>query len=139
MSGIGVLGILLVISSVFFVTAAIGDIASGASDTGSGTLWGILVFFLSIGAVGSWMAWANLGPRRRRQASQELEQKILDLARLLDGRVTAAEVASRCDVSVSSAKQALSRLCGHGVATAELTDSGAMLYRVDFLPPPPQS
>ncbi|MFC0629380.1 hypothetical protein [Kribbella deserti] len=126
----------LVISSVFFVTAAIGDIATGASDTDSSTLWGILVFFLSASAVGGWMAWANLGPRRRQVSQQELELKVLDLARELGGSVTVVEVASDCGVSVSVAKQALDRLCGHGVATPELTDAGLMVYRVDFLPPP---
>ncbi|GAA3600421.1 hypothetical protein [Kribbella ginsengisoli] len=132
------MGAAVAIGSAFFVTAAIGDLAAGESETPRGVVLAILVVFLCTCAGGGWLAIALLGPRdRKRRAEDELEAMILDLSRAHGGRVTAVEVASHCDVTVKVAKGALSRLCGDGVASAELTESGVMVYRMDFLPSSP--
>lgn len=131
----GLLGTVLLLISLFFATAALGDLVGGTSSTATGTLWGILAFFLGTGIVGGGLVSTYLRSRHQRPSQGELEGMILTLARMLGGRVTAAEVSSRYEVSIPVAKQALNRLCGLGVATAFLTEAGVMVYQVDFLPP----
>ena len=128
---LGVFGVLIALVSLLFVVMAIGDIAGGdAYESEAGVVWALLLFFLATGACGGWMAWRNL--RRVRhgtpETAEELEQRILSVARKLGGRVTVLEVASRCGVSIEEAKEALSRMSRHGVIEPGLTDDGVMIY-----------
>jgi hypothetical protein len=125
---------------VLFVAMAIGDLAGGnAYESEPGVVWALLLFFLGTGGSGGWMAWRNL---RRVHAGapeteHELEQRILAVARSLNGRVTVLEVASRCGVSIEDAKEALSAMSRHGVIEPVLTDDGVMMYSFSgFLSPP---
>lgn len=130
-AAMAVLGVIIALISLLFVAMAIGDLAGGnAYESEPGVVWALLFFFLATGACGCWMAWRN--SRRVRagapESADELEQRILAVARSLNGRVTVLEVAARCGVSIEDAKDALSAMSRQGVIEPALTDDGVMLY-----------
>jgi hypothetical protein len=128
---LGVLGIGIALISLLFVVMAIGDLTGGnAYESEVSVVVALLLFFLGTGASGTWMAWRNL--RRVRHGApetpEELEQRILSIARALRGRVTVLEVAARCGISIEEAKEALSRMNRAGVIEPSLTEDGVMVY-----------
>lgn len=130
------LGVCIAIVSAFFAVAAIGDLVWGGSPTRPGILLGMLVFFLGTGMAGVWLARQNL--RRPAGSSptasdaptttQEREHRILQLARQQHGRVTVAEVAEHCQITLHQSKEALDRAVLEGAAAMEVTEGGVLVY-----------
>lgn len=126
-----VCGFVALVSS-FFVIAAIGDIADGATGNASmGVLVGLLVFFATICA-GAGTAAVRLwrGPRFD---PRSLETRILQLAAGGGGRVTPAEVAVSLKVPIANARLALDALVTDGSAEMLVGDRGDMVYAVNGL------
>ncbi|MBI2759829.1 MAG: hypothetical protein HYX51_00175 [Chloroflexi bacterium] len=140
-TGLVVLGVCIAILSAFFVAAAIGDLVTGDDpNTSTGVLLGLLVFFLGTGAGGVFLAVKNYRarPAGAPETDFEQEQRILALAQYRGGRLTIAEVAVSCQMSIAESKQRLDRMRGQGVAEIALMDDGVLVYTFSaFLPPGP--
>jgi hypothetical protein len=140
---LGVFGLVMALFSAFFVAAALGEMVTGGDGkTSFGVYLGLLVFFLGAGAVGAWLAYVNLWQRRtapsgradaasapRSEAARE--DCILDLAQREHGRITVAEVASHCNLTVAEAKAALDRLVLQKVAEMRVAENGVLVYVFD--------
>jgi hypothetical protein len=134
-----VLGVVIAILSSFFVAAAIGDLITGDDpDTSTGVLLGLLVFFLGTGAGGVFLAVKSYRPRPQGAPETEFEreQRVLALAQYRGGRLTIADVAVSCQMSIAESKQRLDRMRQQGVAEIALMDDGVLVYTFSaFLPP----
>ncbi len=133
---LGVAGLVVALISAFFFAAALTELATGGDGTTStGVYVGLIVFFGLAMAAGAWLAWTRLwrapgraGHRPPPLSEAEREQRILDLAERQGGRVTVAEAASRCDLTVAESKAALDRLVLHGVAELRVSEGGVLVY-----------
>lgn len=118
---------LVALTSSFFVAAAIGDLLTG-SDTSTGVLVGMLVFFggISAGAgYGAVRLW-----RTPRFDPVSAEPALLALAREQQGRITVAEAALTLKVPLARAKEALDHLVAHGAAQLLVSEGGELVYAV---------
>lgn len=126
---LGVLGVTLALFSSFFVVAAIADLAGGDTETATGVLLGLLVFFSGTGFAGGYLAWRKLRSAEPTLDDEERERLVLRLAADRQGRLTAAEVAAHTPLSLRESQQMLDRLEQHRAAELQLTPDGAMVYR----------
>ena len=133
---LGMLGLVVGLVSALFFAIAVTEFASGGDGTTSTPVYvGMIVFFGLALAAGAWLAWTRLwrapgstGGRPPRMTDAEREQRILDLAERQHGRVTVAEVAARCDLTVQASKAALDNLVLHGVAELRVSETGVLVY-----------
>ena len=77
--------------SVFFVTAAAGDLMTGSSDTQPEVLWGLLVFFSMSGLSGLYLC-INSRAKDRRRKREEKERLVLRLIAEKKGRIMPVEM-----------------------------------------------
>jgi hypothetical protein len=128
LTGLGCLGWAIVIFSLFFVAASVTELITGPAagtekPTEPGVLVGLLVFFGGA-AYGGWrLANSN---NKAPLSQNEREQRVLTLAAANNGRVTVAEVALRCAISVDEAKATLLHLVNTGVAETWLSEGEAV-------------
>lgn len=124
-------GFAVLIFSVFCICAAVGDLVTGGDGkTEPGVLLGLLLFFLGT-AYGGWRLFRGARPPKPGAAGtpeRERERVILAFAQAENGRVTVAEVATSCGLSVADAKATLDALCKQGVAELAMTDAGVLVY-----------
>lgn len=128
---LGIGGVVMLLVSIFFVAAAVGDILRGGDGkTPMGVLWGLLLFFSGLSFVGGVMIrkgfWAASGPPPVSQFEQE--QRILALAEHEGGRLTISQVALHCHISVANSKLMLDHLASQGVAQMHFDDNGDFYY-----------
>ena len=109
---LGVFGFFMALSSLLFITVAIGDLIAGDSETPPNVLVGIVVFFLGLGAGGLYLVKRQFYPQapQDHQPAKTPEQTILDLALDNDGRLTIAGIAAKTHLSVSQAKEEMDAL-----------------------------
>jgi hypothetical protein len=108
---------------------AIGMSLARASIVPFGTRLAGLVFFAGVTLTGLYIARRNFGRIQHNAMSEfEQEQALLGLARANGGRVTVAEVASGCKLTVADSKATLERLTLQGVAEVVVTDDGSVAY-----------
>ena len=129
---LGLFGILVTLTSLLFVFAAIGDLAGGDSDTETGILVGLLVFFSGTAATGGWFAKRMLGARRASGpapvSAAEIERTVLAEAKSGGGRLTVTELAANTDLSLAEAEAILEKLCHTGIAQMRFTDDHQPVY-----------
>jgi hypothetical protein len=89
-------------------------------------LLGLVVFFGGVAFTGIHLYRANRRVPTADDTTPELEreQRILLLAESQGGRVTLAEVAAHCHMSVADSKRELERLATSGVAELQFVDGG---------------
>jgi hypothetical protein len=134
--------------AAFFV-AAVGDLITGGSpETSAGVLAGLAVFFGGLAATtgfGAWRLFTTKGTSARAASLSanaasastaspgkgidiDLEARVLALAAQHDGRVTVAEVAVACGVSLDRAEAALDLLTQRGHADLHITSDADRVY-----------
>jgi hypothetical protein len=132
----GVFGILLALASAFFVVAAVSDLVTGGdAQTSRGVLAGLLLCFTGLAVAGVWLAKAMLARRATGPGPLQRERAVLALAAAAGGRVTVAEVALRCGLSVAESQAALDARCAQRVAELLITDRGEPVYAFAGLDP----
>ena len=133
---LGLAGLVVALFGALFFTIAVTELATGGDGkTSLGVYIGLVVFLGLTTAAGAWLAWTRLwrapgraGHRPPPMSDAEREQRILDLAERQGGRVTVAEVASRCDLTVDASKAALDQLVLHNVAELQVSERGVVVY-----------
>ena len=119
------LGWFIVAISGFFVIAALGDLVSGASgEAGPGVVAGLAVFFAIVGVLGYRLATA----KTPRSIAQLPEQRILALAKQMQGRVTLAEAVLYCHLETEQARTYLREMVRKGLAELHLSDQGDEVF-----------
>jgi hypothetical protein len=140
---------LLALGCATFFVFAVGDLVTGGSpETGAGVLAGLAVFFGGLTATTGFGAWRLLTTRGTAARSAEtaaveraragtdigvdidLEARVLAHAAKHEGRVTVAEVAVACAVSLDRAERALDQLTHRGHADLHITADGDRVYVV---------
>ena len=117
--------------SLLFVFAALDDIIGGDSETGTGILVGLLVFFGGITASLAYVArtlW-----RGGAGDPATMENAVLQLAARSGGRLTLAEAAIGLKVPLAEARAALNHLVTQGAADTNVADNGELVYVVGGL------
>ena len=133
-----ILAILGISIALLGLAIAIAIAADLFTDNESGTAGNVIGFIFVAAAAcgGAVLAWSNLRTQTSTKANpSDLEHRILALAAKTDARLTVAEVALECRTSVAESKAALSSLMAAGVASAELSDSGDLVYVFTGLEP----
>ena len=121
-----VIGVMISLFSLFMVAAAVGDLYTG-SDTETGVLVGLLLFFLATLAGGAYLSYSS---RRKKKATSDeaTERAVLKVIMAKGGRITPVEVAAETTLSVRQSRMALERLCTLGLGSLQITDSGELVY-----------
>lgn len=119
------LGWFIVAISGFFVIAAISDLLSGnLGEEGPGVLAGLAVFFAIVGVLGYRLATS----KNPRNIARSPEQRILALAKQMQGRVTLAEVVLHCQLEIEQARSHLREMVRKGLAELHLSDQGDEVF-----------
>ncbi len=128
---LGLLGGLVCLFSLMFVAAAIGDLAGGDTETSTGVLVGLLVFFGGTAFLGGYLARKKLfvSGDEAREALRGHEQTILELALAQGGRATVAGIAAKTDLTVAEAKAGLEALTRQGVAEVAFDADDDVYYQ----------
>ena len=118
--------------SIFFVSAALGDLVSGDPDTETGTLIGLLMFFLGVGCASGYLAYVNFRsqpaqPTKQLSAEQK-ERIILQLAQENGGTLTVARVAAASEMTIQESKSMLEALSLEGVCEVSFAEDGSVHY-----------
>jgi hypothetical protein len=133
----GILGVIIVLFSLFFVATSLVEIAGGGDGkTEVSVLVGIAVFFGGTALAGGYLARRMFGrtARATQATSAEVaEKRVLALAAKLGGRTTVAEAAARCGLTVAESREVLERLVSHGVAEILVAGDGTMVYGISGL------
>lgn len=133
MRPLALVGWIVVAFSGFFVLAAIGDLLDGsaAEDVEPGVVAGLAVFFTVVGYLGYRLAVSKPAGA----AALSPEQRVLELAQRMQGRLTLAEVVLHCKMPVPQAKEVMKTLVRQGLAELHLTDGGEEVYAFSgFIP-----
>jgi hypothetical protein len=145
-------GALIALCSAGLVITAVVEVASGRDGkTSPGVYAGLIVFFLGGTLVGAFMIWLAVRSRPDGRVSQpgpsmiyptvgqtsdgagqggdvDRERRILQFAEKENGRVTVAEVAAHCEMTVAQAKTDLDRMVVQQVAQILVTERGVLVY-----------
>ncbi len=114
----------MVAISGFFVIAAISDLVFGTSgEAGPGVVAGLAVFFAIVGVLGYRLATA-----KTKRIADSPEQRILALAKQMQGRVTPAEVVLYCHLETEQARTQLREMVRKGLAELHLSDQGDEVF-----------
>jgi hypothetical protein len=146
--GIGV-GIALFGASLF-AFAAVGLATGGDGKTTPATYVGLMSVFVAMIWWGLQLGWPELAPRllaRRvlawRATTREplppppetgepdddgVQRRVLGLAKSARGRLTAVEVAARCNMTADEATTVLNALVLQNVALLQVSESGVLVY-----------
>ncbi len=119
-------GVLTILFSAFFITAATTDLLS-ESDPEVETLLAVIVFFSMTGILGFYLAIAHFFRNRRKEKEQK-ERQILKVIASKGGRVTPVEIAAETNLIIDEAKAALDQLCKSGAGQLQVTENGNMVY-----------
>jgi len=135
---LGSLSALTSLASLVFVSASVGDILSGASDTSTGVLVGLLIFFSGTAVMSGYLAKRALlpGAAEKKGTDHAHETAILKLAMERGGRLNIAQIATLTPLSVEEARAAVKTLSAQGVAEVEFSEGGEVYYRFAGLQDP---
>lgn len=125
------IGIVLIGFGLLIIAGSIVDLTDGKESDISlgGTI--ALVFLMGVIPTGGgfWLCRRSVkAPRARRESTDELENKILRLAKKRNGSLTPLELAMETSLSVEEAKQQLESWANQGVVTIKISESGALIY-----------
>jgi hypothetical protein len=137
-----VVGVMIALVSAFFVAAALVESASGGDGkTSPGVYAGLIVFFGGTFVGGAYLVWYMLRkragggtgageaqPAPAPRSDADRERQVLRFAEAEHGRVTIAEVAAHCDMTIAEAKVALDRLVTAQAASIQVTSAGVLVY-----------
>jgi hypothetical protein len=150
-----VVGGLIALCSLATLAALMSEAGSGGDGTTQPAVYAASIVLVLAGiACGGYMLWQGLkrrpaeaptsasgqstggtarsGPATTGTASPdpdaERERRILQFAEAEHGRVTVAEVATHCGVTVAQAKADLDRLVQQQVAELQVTERGVLVY-----------
>lgn len=125
-------------SAMFFTMFAVDLVTGGNPDTSPGVLAGLVVFFGCLAISSGYGAFRMLTTKGAAARAPDvvaepsidiaLEARVLALAAQSKGRVTIAEVAVACAVSLEDAENALDELAQRGHANMHITDDGQRVY-----------
>ncbi len=127
---LGALGVGIALFSGLFVVMAIGDLIGG-SDTETGVLIALLVFFTGTTAAGVYMAKRHLIDVAREEAANSRrarEQAVLEVAAGSGGTVTVAEIAAGTGWGISETRELMGELAREGIAESDVNERGELLY-----------
>lgn len=128
----GTLGVCVALVSVLFLVMFVGELIWG-SKTEPPVLVALVIFFLGTGAAGAILARncfrARAGSSAPVLSEFDREQRILDRAKAVGGRLTVAEVAADCDLGLEDSKRILDHFVVNGAAEMLVTDDGILVYR----------
>lgn len=132
----GVTGVVVALFSLLVMAIGIAEMAAGGDgETSTGVYIFLLLFFAGTTAIGAYLAWKGFRIRTPRRGQLEREQRILALAQVNEGRVTIAEVAALCGLSVDQSKAELDRMQRGGITDVQLSDTGVLIYTFPGLEP----
>lgn len=119
-------GVLTILFSVFFITAATTDLVS-ESDPEVETLMAVIVFFSITGILGLYLAVVHF-IRNRKKEKEQKERQVLKVITSKRGCVTPVEVAAETNLIIDEAKAMLDQLCKSGAGQLQVTENGNMVY-----------
>ena len=136
-------GIAVALVGAFFVAAAATEFATGGDGkTSPGVYAGLIVIGGGLVISGAYLAWKMLARLRAQPgggaetsnhqpappSDADRERQVLRFAESEHGRVTVAEVAAACDLTIVEAKTLLDRFVTLQVARMQVTQSGVLVY-----------
>lgn len=125
---ISVFSFIIIIVSLFFCGALIYDLMNpGNSDTDTGVLIGLMIFFSATLAAGFFMMFKARSTHHR-HSYEKIEKEILSMISRKEGRITPEEIALDSQMTVEDAKGHLDRLCENGSGELQVTESGRLVY-----------
>ncbi len=114
--------------SLFLCIAAVGDLMNPSeTDTGTGTLIGLLVFFAGTMAAGGFLC-VSQWKRAKTGTVERAERNILRMIAARSGRITPEEIALEQPLTVEQARERLDALCGGGSGEVQVTRDGRLVY-----------
>ena len=115
--------------SIVFLIAAFSDLVTGDTETDTGILIGLLVFFIGIALASGYVAYSKLGADRKQKLSpEERERTLLQLAKQNKGILTIAQVATESELTIKESKEQLESLSLAGVCEVGFDEEGAVMY-----------
>ena len=137
----GMLGLAFGLVCAALMASAGGDLLTGDGPTARGTLVGLVVLFgggslWGLNIARSCFGWRlpSIGlPSFKRRRSFSPEQRILELATSVGGRVTVVEVAGRCDLTLDEADRLLQTFAAREVAELLVAEDGTPVYDFNVL------
>lgn len=136
----GLYGTLALGSAMFFTMFAVDLVTGGNPNTTPGVLAGLVIFFGGLAFSSGYGAYRMLATKGVAARAPDvvaheqpgidiaLEARVLALAAQSKGRVTIAEVAVTCGVSLEAAEAALDALAQRGHADMHITPDGQRVY-----------
>lgn len=133
----------LAIFAVFFIAAALSDILTGnyvmQEEAGSGkTTLGILIGLgLCAGVLPSVFAvllirkLVKIKRLEKQQNDIALQDRILELAKKLGGKLTVVETTTELNISLPDANNTLNQFVSLGLARLQVSESGVLVYYFD--------
>lgn len=134
--GCGALGVIMALVSGCGVIAFATDLVANRKPEDVSVLLALSFFFAGTAVAGILLARHYLRKPPARPNVQ-LENRVLQLAYANQARLTVAQVALHCQVSIEESREALERMVTQGVATPQVDDDGTITYLFDDLLPAP--
>jgi hypothetical protein len=116
---------------LFGLTMITGTLIEWFDHTSKHALATDLTIFILLGAlpfVGGVIICRRVILAVRRRRFERYETEILTLAKKMDRRLTAAEVAAHTELPLAEAHRLLDHYCVKGIAKLEISDSGVKVY-----------
>lgn len=120
---------------LLFFLAAAHDLIVGDSETKADVLGGLFVFFglLSLGSfIGTFFSFRPFLVGEKR-SSAEHEYRILSFAKASGGRVTLADAALNCRLSLDTTRELLDSMSTRGINQVEFVDGTVVYVFTDFV------
>ena len=124
------LGFIFIIVGAAFVASAVSDLISGKSNSTTSGLVAVVVLLSGLSVSGGLLVRRNLrqSPSAVPRTAAEREQAVLSLAESKHGRLTVAEVAADCHLSLDDGKKALDTFVLQGAAEMLISHGGVLVY-----------
>lgn len=144
---LGAIGIGIVLIGAFSVVAAVVEAATGGDGkTTPGQYVFLTVAFAGMLLGGAYLTWRMFRPRAgvggvggtgpagvgrpQPPSDADRERQVLRFAEQAHGRVTVAEVAAGCDMTMPEARAALDRLVLQDAAIIQVSPGGVVVYAI---------
>jgi hypothetical protein len=109
------------------IEATGGTFGSGKTDAG-GMIAATLLFGM-LPTVSGYLICRRMKHRARHRTREEMEHKIMKLARECEGRVTVGDVQMITELNFLEAQKLLEEYTINGITEMEITESGVKVYR----------
>ncbi|MGE0087169.1 MAG: hypothetical protein AB7S75_22420 [Desulfococcaceae bacterium] len=125
---VSVFGALLSLFSIFFCSAAVYDLMHPEkTDTETGVVIGLFVFFFITTAVGIYL-FVSAYRKCRQDRIEKSEREVLTLIAEKGGRITPHEIALNIRMTVAEARNHLDRMSADGSGEVQVTPEGKTVY-----------